>query len=332
MARAPLSHHSILALVAPLTRIGRRVDLEASDRMARRIAFRTVEHGSADTGERVIRERLILDCAASEGFVVERSLDDGQGLCSRDEIRAPSVDGVARWLASSDPRDRFPEHGGIPTAESVHLGVDDQGHAAGAACLRAARALVRGLDLRLDTDTVPPEVVRFTLTPEPGSSITWLPSDLLALLGRRWRRLEHDGRRWRASYRSTRSEAARAADLRACFARTVVHLDQVLGAPPTDFHARFAPLRWRVAARRALPLALCVAVPLVFGAITIWAHRAGFRLHPLALQVPPLMMVGAAIATAREIPILEWPPRPGPLPADAWQPLGAGPDAQARAA
>jgi hypothetical protein len=40
MDTAPFTHHEILALVEPFARRGRRVDLAASDRVARLIAFR----------------------------------------------------------------------------------------------------------------------------------------------------------------------------------------------------------------------------------------------------------------------------------------------------
>ena len=39
MNAPPLTHHDILALAEPFARRGRRVDLAASDRIARRVVF-----------------------------------------------------------------------------------------------------------------------------------------------------------------------------------------------------------------------------------------------------------------------------------------------------
>ena len=68
----PLTHHQILALVAPFTRSGRTVDLAASDRLARTLRFRprtieVVDGLAADTAERIgpLTETLQLECHAS---------------------------------------------------------------------------------------------------------------------------------------------------------------------------------------------------------------------------------------------------------------------------
>jgi len=43
MSAAPLTHHEILRIVEPFTRLGRRVDLARSDRMRRRLEFKPLE-------------------------------------------------------------------------------------------------------------------------------------------------------------------------------------------------------------------------------------------------------------------------------------------------
>ena len=59
----PLSHHEIMGLVAPFTHFGRSVDLAASDRLQRRLAFKPVEHaaGGAAAGLPAHREQLQLE-------------------------------------------------------------------------------------------------------------------------------------------------------------------------------------------------------------------------------------------------------------------------------
>jgi|GEM_PF-287608 len=75
-ALPPLTHHQILALVAPFSRSGRYVDLAASDRMARQVAFRPVAHGS-------ITETLQLDNPAEGRFRLSRVLALQGGLQAR---------------------------------------------------------------------------------------------------------------------------------------------------------------------------------------------------------------------------------------------------------
>lgn len=58
---APLSHHEILGLVEPFTRSGRHVGLAASDRAARRLGFKPVEHATAGDNQPALREGLQLE-------------------------------------------------------------------------------------------------------------------------------------------------------------------------------------------------------------------------------------------------------------------------------
>ena len=46
----PLTHHEILGWIAPFTRQGRQLDLAASDRLERRLRFKTIEHPGRRTG------------------------------------------------------------------------------------------------------------------------------------------------------------------------------------------------------------------------------------------------------------------------------------------
>ena len=75
-ALPPLTHHQILALVAPFSRSGRHVDLAASDRMARRVAFKAVAHGA-------ITETLLLDNPSEGRFKLTRVLTVQGGLQAR---------------------------------------------------------------------------------------------------------------------------------------------------------------------------------------------------------------------------------------------------------
>ena len=61
MTAPPMSHHEILGLVEPYTRRGRHVDLAASDRLERRLAFQPVEHAGQVGETSALRENLVLE-------------------------------------------------------------------------------------------------------------------------------------------------------------------------------------------------------------------------------------------------------------------------------
>ena len=65
-------------------------------------------------------------------------------------------------------------------------------------------------------------------------------------------------------------------------------------------------------------LAILAVMPLSWLAVA----RGGAEMHPLVLGLSPLMMVGVVLMSTREIPVLEIPPLPGPLPADRWRVAG----------
>src|SRR5512145_905587 len=80
MAAHPLTHHDILGLVAPFVRRGRHVDLPASDRMARRVAFRPVEHAAEASGRPPLVETLALEHPEPGWFELTRTLRLADGL------------------------------------------------------------------------------------------------------------------------------------------------------------------------------------------------------------------------------------------------------------
>ena len=87
----PLTHHQILALVAPFSRSGRHVDLAASDRMARQVAFKPVAHGA-------ITETPLLDNPSEGRFKLTRVLTVQGGLQARLTADGNEpADLLARW-------------------------------------------------------------------------------------------------------------------------------------------------------------------------------------------------------------------------------------------
>jgi len=61
MPAPPFSHHEILDLVEPFARLGLRVDLAASGRLERRLAFRPVEHPTDEPALAGLQETLQLE-------------------------------------------------------------------------------------------------------------------------------------------------------------------------------------------------------------------------------------------------------------------------------
>ena len=72
MALPPLTHHEILSLAGPFSARGRSVDLAASDRVARRIAFRPREHDG-------LVEHLALDCERDDAYTLVRRVAPAEG-------------------------------------------------------------------------------------------------------------------------------------------------------------------------------------------------------------------------------------------------------------
>ena len=71
----PLTHHEILGLARPFVTQGLHVDLEATDRQTRQLAFKSREVGH----EPHIREALILDAAPRQPNLI-RILTAATGL------------------------------------------------------------------------------------------------------------------------------------------------------------------------------------------------------------------------------------------------------------
>ena len=143
-ALPPLTHHQILALVAPFSRSGRHVDLAASDRMARRVAFKPVAHGT-------ITETLLLDNPSEGRFKLTRALTLQGGLQAR-----LTADGnePAALLARVDAVPLSQQHGsgtGYVLAKSHRL---EAGPAGDTLIITEDSALLEGLLLKLSISSV----------------------------------------------------------------------------------------------------------------------------------------------------------------------------------
>jgi len=328
-AMQPLTHHEILGLIAPFTRRGLHVDLAASDRSQRRLAFRAVERPWAATSA-PLRESLelanpdpdryrltrVLTLAngltaqlEAEGADVEELLRDSEQIAPERQLqRTPeTLTALSHRIAPRWPSDGSESNAGLPAGERL--------------ILTGAAARVADLQLRLDEPTRLGLRADVHVESAAGETLA-LPEDLFAVLGRDWAPLERaqEGQ-WRGSLRLRSREPARSrlAEMRWCSAMR--HLAATLAEPPRRFHERFAAARWVVVLRRLLPLLVCVAL-LVGAACVPRLHlkeNSGWRM--LIFNAPPILMM--LFFCLRELPRFEIPPVPRASRAGRW-PLRPG--------
>ena len=316
---APLSHHAILALVAPFSAAGWALDLPASDRAARRLVFRPVAHAAGATHPALTETRELRD--TPRGWQLLRHLQPEPGVALPAEMTAEVVaeDGEPAELlaaaAAIAPGDLF-------TAEGAALVLRCRpGHPPQ---LRAAQARVAGLRVACTVSGVKGYPMQLVLT-RAEADARRLPDDLFEVLGGAWSRLVPLRTGWESSVMLRGQGAERSADARARLALSLAHLAGVLAAPPALFHQRFRARRWRIGLLRGGPLSLGVAVVAVAFAVRGTGGQAEAMLGALANLVPPLLM--ALFFMRREMPRIELPRVPRRPPASSWQPWPApGPE------
>jgi hypothetical protein len=326
MALPPLTHHEIFTLVAPFARAGHQVDLAATDRPARRLAFRPRLHAQAEglpADWLPLQETLVLDCASAGAFELQRTLTTATGLLAVLEGEGDDAAALLAAFAAVPAARQFPRAGGVAlclrhrmlraaTAASV---ADTAG--APPLLLKAARVALPGLSLQMEVSGVSGYAAEIDIE-RAGSAIVHLPADLLEVLGHAWDRLQATARGWSSRVELRGAGAARAADAEARLAQMVEHLARTLAAPPAQFHPRHRGARWLIAARSTWPIALGAVVL----GVGLWLQSHGAAadsaLAVLANIAPPLLL--GAFFLRREMPRLGLPRLPRPLPADAWRP------------
>lgn len=313
----PLSHHEILGLAAPFARRGLHVDLAASQRLERRLAFREVP------GPDGLREGLRLENPASGRYLLTRTLTRPDGL--QVELQTSGAD-PAVLLARLDtvaPASQW--HVGPGFVLAIGMRLEPAGPSAGADA--PLRTLATTLELHCDalvlrlqvpaTPGIPADVE----VEAPQGDVHELPEDLLAVLGQGWSSLWRVGTGWRGSFRLPRREPARSEHARRQMERAAEHLAATLAEPPAQFHARLATARWKVAARRCVPLlsvAALIGASLAVPSFEI-AKNSVFRM--LIFNAPPLLL--ALGLCLQELPRFELPRRPRPSTAQSWRSAAA---------
>jgi hypothetical protein len=317
----PLTHHEILELVAPYARSGRRVDLAASQRMQRRVAFKPVEHAPADGAP--VREALWLDNPEPGHCTLTRAVTLASGLEARLVVEGPTPAAVLERMQAVDLRRGLAAGPGWTLALQQRLGATDAGPV-----LAGARLCVQGLTIEMSVQPTPSAPAQIVLLRASGAATDaaqgdpadW-PEDLLAVLGRRFGLLERRDEGWRAHLALPRREPARSATCESELKRLAQHLAQTLAEPPAAFHARWRRARLHVTLRRAVPLLVCIGLIAASPALAVLALEQNSALRMLVFNGPPLLLV--LLFGLREMPRFEIPPWPRAPRDEAWRPVVA---------
>jgi hypothetical protein len=322
-AAAPLTHHDILRLVGPFTRRGRHLDMGASERGARRLVFKPIEHEPVRAGGPRLGERFVLHVSERGNYRMERVLTpvgEGQAALSATVTAAgPDLEALLAQVEGFDTARLFPDCGGCAVQRSYRLmppGLDDAepGRPWETRLVEAA-AVFDGVRLNFDADLYGMPV-KVRLIAPPGRHLR-VPRDLFAVLGRHWRTVEDYTDHWRSSIRVAKREPRRTRDVEAKFERTVRHLAETLAQSPAAFHARHRRERWVAAMQRGVPL---LAVLLMIGAALSLANvplSDGNVFRMLVFHLPPIMLL-LFFLVFDELPPFELPRVPRALEQEDW--------------
>lgn len=312
MPAPPLTHHEILPLVEPFARQGRQVDLAASDRTARRLAFRPLQR---DDG---LLETLALDAAAEARFVLTRTLTRPDGLAATAQAAGPDAGVLLQRLQAVPATAQFAQGPGHAVARCVEV------DAAGTRFVRGS-ARLDGLALAIEVTPVKGVAAHLTLTPAPGVVLA-LPEDVLAVIGWDWARLEPRPPGWSTRRRLRGDNVRRAATAQAALDTAAAHLARVLAEPPAQYHLRHRWARWGVVLRRAIPS--LTALGLIGGALALpkLSPQTDAKVW-LALHYVPIGLLALSFCL-QELPRFEIPPLPRRRRAASWR---EGPPAPAAA-
>lgn len=324
----PLTHHQILALVAPFTRSGRAVDLAASDRLARMLRLRprtldSIDGMAADIAKRIgpLTETLQLECHASGSHRLTRTLAPTDGPAAT--LQAVGTDPAA-LLAQVDavpPARQFEAGPGWCIARSHELLPSAHG---GTPVLTFSRGEARldGLLLRLSVMNVKHVAGNLTLQPVPGASLA-LPEDVLAVIGWNWARLVPDGQGapgapgWTSKLRLRGQGARRSERAEQALTQAARHLASVLAMPPAQYHRRWLGARWGVVLRRSIPS--LTALGLIAGAVLLPRFTdEGMQGMWMVLHYVPIALLALSF-TLQELARFELPPLPRRLRQAQWR-------------
>jgi hypothetical protein len=314
MSLPPLTHHDILAIVAPFTRSGRQLDMSASDRAGRCLRFKALpragaENGGAQAGAPLsFSEALQLEHPDPDRYRLTRLLTHPAGLVARLAIEGPEPAALLEAIDAVPAERGFVTGPGFTIAQSHRLGPS--------LILTGAEVRLGDLALVLAEPTRLGVRVGFELRAAAGEELA-IPDDLLAVLGRDWSPLSRDAQVWKGSLRLRGKDPARSRRAEDALTAGAVHLARIFAEPPVRFHEQRVVARWAVVLRRALPLLGCFGLIGAAAAVPRLhlAENSGLRM--LIFNAPPILMM--LFFCLRELPRIELPPLPHPSRSAHWR-------------
>ena len=325
MPSHPLTHHEILTLVEPFTRQGYHPDLQATDRLERRLVFKPMDRAFETENVGTLSESLRVDNRDGKIFKLTRLLTcitpSDEKLEAKLEIDGIDLADMLACVRTVKPERQFRFGPGFKIAKSYRLvrgsGFTRSGAPATQSVLTKMSAHVADLVVTATAPTVKadPEAL-IEIQPKAGDYKA-VPDDLLAVLGWDWGLIQRRKDYWKSSLRLRGREPERSERAESKLDRMVDHLVQTFTEAPARFHERLTGARWGVAFRRSIPLLISIAL--------IGAAAASARL-PLAEDSPIRMMMMnlpgflmVFVFCMRKMPVIEVPPLPRRPKAAAWR-------------
>lgn len=352
MSTAPLTHHEIMKQAAPMTRAGFKINLSACDRSNRYIEFVALQPTGEDLS---VIHTLEVDENGKQRLC--RAVVHKTGLVSTLIATVSDLETAIDTFEQIPVSRQIQQEAGYTVARSYSLEpdyrLDDN---AAILQLRFTCAYVQSLQIRIDSSTgggMPADVwilgksqnssyIRDTLADGGDVPLNHraarqlrnaalessrdyatpkIPDDILAVLGPQWRPLRYQGDHWKGVLRQLGNWKSRTTKAERYIDDALSHLHDTLSKPPGQYQNAHAQARWQVYMRRLQPVMVLIGILALMPISWLLVSSGTVGIHPLALGLTPLLMVGVVALTAREIPVMEIPPRPQTLNSSAWQPF-----------
>ena len=320
MTAPPLTHHDILALVAPFTRSGRQVDLAACDRIQRRVVFKARDRTADAPDLPGLCEWLELEKTGQSSYRLTRTLGLASGLKARLTATGSEPAQLLRQVDVVAATQHFQVGAGFAITRHYSLRSDAQ-----RPVLTSAEVQVAGLTMTMTVLPVRSVSADVLLTAPPGQVLD-IPQDLLAVLGWAWSPLSNTRQGWTGKYRLRGALDHRTRRAEGALVQAAVHLARTLAAAPTAFHETQIAARWRVYFRRAIP----ILTPLCILSTVLLMPRLALDdipgLWTVVYQLPTVLI--AISFMTQDLPRFEIPPWPRRAAANSWfQPWASAPGA-----
>jgi len=310
MTAPPLTHHDILALVAPFTRSGRHVDLPACDRIQRRVVFKARDRAADFPELPGLRELLELEKVGQNSYRLTRTLVLDSGLKARLTASGTEPAQLLRRVDAVTAAQHFQIGAGFAITRDYSLRSD-----APWPVLSRGEVLVEGVVLSMSVSPVRSVSADLLLTAPAGQALD-IPQDLLAVLGWAWSPLSSTRQGWTGKFRLRGAPDQRTRRAEAALVQAAVHLMLTLAAPPAQFHAQQIAARWRVFFRRAIPVLtpICILITVLLMPRLALDDIPG--LWTLVYQLPTVLI--AISFMTQDVPRFEIPPWPRRTSATRW--------------